>query len=153
MDGVTLTGPVPRMSTGSTPGPPIRQSAGMNEQDRVVELIGWTGPWSDDDPDANFKSDIAAYAHLDPLRTLHNLSNSIDVPIGALVHYVLAKWATEGSGGLLELGPRIARRLQEPFVEAEASGTDDARLAAYETVRQMVDWLNLPLDKPDIYPA
>lgn len=118
----------------------------------TIELSAWSGPWDDDDPDANFKADIAAYSHLDPLATLANLATSIDVPMGALVHYVLAKWATEGSGGLLELGPRMARRLREPFVKAEAAGTDDARLAAYDEVRQLVEWLNLPLDQPDVYP-
>lgn len=118
----------------------------------TIELSAWSGPWDDDDPDANFKADISAYSHLDPLVTLANLATSIDVPVGALVHYVLAKWATEGSGGLLELGPRMARRLREPFVKAEAAGTDDARLAAYDEVRQLVEWLNLPLDQPDVYP-
>ncbi|MEM7287406.1 MAG: DUF6027 family protein [Actinomycetota bacterium] len=118
----------------------------------TIELSAWTGPWDDDDRDANFKADIAAYAHLDPLSTLSNLSDSIDVPVGALVHYVLAKWATEGSGGLLELGPRMTRRLREPFARAEELDTDEARLEAYAEVRQLVEWLNIPLDQPDVYP-
>lgn len=120
--------------------------------DNRIRVEGWTGPWTDDDPDANFKADIAAYAHLEPLTTLRNLADSIDVPVGAIVHYVLAKWASEGSNGLLELGPRMARRLREPFVDAEEADTADARLEAYETVRQMVEWLNVPLDHPDVYP-
>lgn len=120
--------------------------------DASIRVEGWTGPWTDDDPDANFKTDIAAYAHLDPLSTLGNLADAIDVPVGAIVHYVLAKWATEGSNGLLELGPRMARRLREPFTVAEDVDTDDARLEAYETVRQIVEWLNVPLDQPDVYP-
>jgi len=118
-----------------------------------VTITGWSGSWSADDPDANFKADITAYSHLDPLVTITNLSESIGVPVGSIVHYVLAKWATEGSGGLLELGPRMARRLKEPFDRAEAEGTDEARLAAYDQARQMIEWLNLPLDRPDIYPA
>lgn len=120
--------------------------------DNLLRIEGWTGPWSSDDNDANFKADVAAYAHLDPLSTLGNLSDSIDVPVGAIVHYVLAKWATEGSNGLLELGPRMARRLREPFVAAESADTDEARLEAYETVRQIVEWLNVPLDQPEVYP-
>ena len=119
--------------------------------ENLLQLKGWIGPWADDDPDANFKADIAAYAALDPLRTIGNLSNSIDVPVGAIVHYILAKWATEGSGGLLELGPRMAKRLREPFVAAEEADTDEARLEAYETARQIVEWLNVPLDEPEIY--
>ena len=118
----------------------------------TVSVEGWTGPWPDGDKDANFKTDIAAYAHLDPLSTLANLSSAVDVPLGAIVHYVLAKWATEGSSGLLELGPRMARRLREPFLAAEAADTEEARLEAYETVRQIVEWLNVPLDQPDVYP-
>ncbi len=123
--------------------------AGEDNASTTVEIFGWTGPWSDDDRDANFKADIATHAPLDPLHTLANLSASIDVPVGALVHYVLAKWATEGSSGLLELGPRMTRRLNEPFLAAEAAGTDEARLAAYDEVRQIVSWLNVPLDHPE----
>jgi len=125
----------------------------MSPSSSSVEIAGWSGSWTDDDPDANFKTDIAAYSHLDPLSTITTLSESIDVPVGAIVHYVLAKWATEGSGGLLELGPRMVRRLKEPFDRAEAEGTDDGRLAAYDQARQMIEWLNLPLDRPEIYPA
>jgi len=87
-----------------------------------VELGPWSGPWSDDDSDANFKADVALYAR-----------------------YVLAKWATAGSGGLLELGPTMIHRLWQPVADAEAAGTDDARLKAYDQVRQMLAWLRLPL--------
>ena len=120
--------------------------------ENLISVEGWTGPWADDDPDANFKADIAAYAHLEPLSTLRNLGGSIDVPVGAIVHYVLAKWASEGSNGLLELGPRMARRLREPFLAAEEADTAEARLEAYEAVRQIVEWLNVPLDQPEVYP-
>ena len=33
----------------------------MADDSRVVELAGWSGPWADDDPDANFKRDVALY--------------------------------------------------------------------------------------------
>lgn len=122
-------------------------------QPTTITLEGWTGPWPDDDKDANFKAEIAAYAHLDPLSTIGNLSNSIDVPVGSIVHYILCRWASEGSSGLLELGPRMARRLREPMLVAEEADTDEARLAAYEQVRQMVEWLNVPLDEPEVYPG
>ena len=117
----------------------------------TLELTGWTGPWPDNDKDANLKADIAAHAHLDPLTTITNLINSCDVPVGAIVHYVLCRWASEGSSALLELGPRMTRRLREPFVSAEVDGTAEARMAAYEQVRQMVEWLNFPLDHPEVY--
>jgi hypothetical protein len=34
----------------------------------------------------------------------------------------------------------------EQFESAETIGTDDARLASYEIVRQMVAWLKSPLE-------
>ena len=123
----------------------------MADDSRAIELIGWSGPWADDDPDANFKRDVALYAHVDPLATVRNLGAALDIPVGALCHYVLAKWATEGSGGLLELGPRMVRRLSAICGDAEAAGTDDARLAAYEQLRGLITWLDFPLDQPDVY--
>ena len=116
---------------------------------RSVELSPWTGPWSEDDPDANFKGDVALYAHVDPMTTIDNLARAIDIPVGAIVRYVLAKWATAGSGGLLELGPTMIHRLWQPVADAEAAGTDEARLEAYHQVRQMLSWLRLPLVDPD----
>ena len=95
---------------------------------RSVELSPWSGPWSEDDPDANFKADVALYAHLDPMATIANLAQAMDIPEGAIVWYVLAKWATAGSGGLLELGPSMIHRLWQPVEEAEAAGTDADRL-------------------------
>ena len=112
----------------------------------VIELVRWAGPWSDDDPDANFKADVALYTMLDPLTTLEALSNSTGIPVGALVRYVLARWASAGSESLLSAGPSIIERMWATISDAEASGTPDARLAAYEVVRQMVAWLRAPLD-------
>jgi hypothetical protein len=119
--------------------------------DLNVVLQPWRGPWHDDDPDANFKSDVALYANVDPLATIRNLSDHLGVPVGALCHYVLAKWATAGSGGLLELGPTMTRRLAAVCQLAESEGTDDARLAAYTQLREMLEWLQYPLDHPDVY--
>jgi hypothetical protein len=116
---------------------------------RSVELVPWEGPWSQEDPDANFKADVALYSHVDPMTTVANLAEAIGMPEGAVVWYVLAKWASGGSGGLLELGPSMVHRLWEPIETAEASGTDDARLSAYEQLRQMISWLRLPLAEED----
>jgi hypothetical protein len=98
---------------------------GMDADARSVELVPWTGPWAEDDPDANFKADVALYARLDPMRTIDNLAEAMGLPPGAVVRYVLAKWASAGSGGLLELGPQMVHRLWEPVEQAEAAGTDD----------------------------
>jgi hypothetical protein len=117
----------------------------VSDDVRTVALVRWRGPWAEDDPDANFKADLALYANVDPMTTIERLAHAIDVPEGALVHYVLAKWASGGSGGLLELGPTMVHRLWEPVEEAERAGTDDARLRAYEQLRTMISWLRVPL--------
>ena len=117
----------------------------------VVALEAWTGPWPDDDKDANLKADVALYAKVDPMRTIRGLSASTNVPEGALVRWVLARWASEGASGLLELGPTFTRRLHEVCESAEASGDDDARLAAYHQLRQMIAWLHHPLAHPEVY--
>ena len=121
----------------------------MTSVGRLVELSPWSGPWSEGDPDANFKADVALYAHVDPMATVGNLAAAMGIPEGAIVWYVLAKWASAGSGGLLELGPSMVHRLWEPIAEAEADGSDEAHLAAYDRLHQMVSWLRLPLIDPD----
>ena len=122
-----------------------------SEDEPVVHLTRWVGPWAEDDPDANFKADVALYARLDPLETLRGMSDNVGVPVGALARYVLARYATGGSGGLLEIGPTMVHRLWEPVENAEDTGTDEARLAAYDQLRQMVEWLRFPLIHPGVY--
>ena len=124
----------------------------MTDPETVV-LEAWTGPWSDDDPDANYKAEIALYATQDPMTTLRALGDAIGVPVGAIARYVLARYATSGSGGLLELGPSMVHRLWEPIEAAEAVGTDEARLDAFHQLRQMVSWLRLPLVEEAGYPS
>jgi hypothetical protein len=134
---------------------PRGQTAGVavSESDQsVVRLESWSGQWSNDDPDANLKADIAAHCSLDPLETLVELSRSTGVPVGALARYVLARWATAGSGGLLEIGPEMIERLWAPIAEAETADDDAQRLAAYHRVREMLSWLRFPLEHPDAYP-
>ena len=69
---------------------------------------------------ANFKADVALYSHVDPMATISQLAGAMGIPEGAVVHYVLAKWASAGSGGLLELGPSMIHRLWAPVEKAEA---------------------------------
>ena len=120
-------------------------------EDDVVRLEPWTGPWEPDDPDANFKTDVAIYSHLEPMATIRGLAAAMNIPEGAIVRYVLAKYATGGSGSLLELGPTMIKRLWEPVKAAETADTDQARLAAYHQLRQMLSWLRLPLEDDSIY--
>ena len=117
----------------------------------LVDLSPWTGPWPDDDKDANLKADVALYAKVDPLRTVRGLAASTAIPEGAIVRWVLARWASEGSGGLLELGPTFTRRLHGVCTAAEAADSDEARLAAYHQLRQMISWLHHPLEHPQVY--
>ncbi|MEU3861030.1 DUF6027 family protein [Streptomyces sp. NPDC028722] len=118
----------------------------------VVCLRPWKGTWDKDDPHANFKSDVIGYGLLNPLETVRGMSRNLDIPVGAIVRYVLARWATGGSGGLLEIGPVMVPRLWAPVEEAEREDTDEQRLRAYHQLRQMLSWLKLPLDDPSIYP-
>ncbi|MER7922794.1 DUF6027 family protein [Streptomyces sp. NPDC096057] len=119
----------------------------------VVCLRRWKDTWPADDPHANFKTEVASYGLLDPLVTVRGMSRNLDIPVGAIARYVLAKWATGGSGGLLELGPVMVPRLWEPIAAAEEADSDEKRLAAYHQLRQMISWLKIPLDRPEVYPA
>jgi len=123
----------------------------VTDDDPTLRLQRWSGPWAPDDPDATFKAEVADYTRLDPTVTLRGLAEHTGVPAGALARYVLAKWATAGSGGLLELGPEMVGRLWEPIAAAEEADTDAARLAAYDTLKGLVSWLKVPLDHPEIY--
>ncbi|MFK8850760.1 DUF6027 family protein [Streptomyces sp. Ac-502] len=118
----------------------------------VICLRRWKGSWDSDDRHANFKSDVLAYGLLDPLETVRGMSRNLDIPVGAIVRYVLAKWATGGSGGLLEIGPVMVPRLWEPIAAAEEKDDDEERLRAYHQLRQMISWLKVPLDDPTVYP-
>ena len=88
---------------------------------------------------------MALYSRVEPMKTISALATAMDIPEGAVVHYVLAKWASAGSGGLLEIGPSMVHRLWGPVEQAEAVGTDTARLEAYGQLQQMISWLRLPL--------
>jgi hypothetical protein len=118
--------------------------------DESVELARWDGTWSDTDPFAGLKADVVAYGHLDPLATLRGLSDASGVPVGALARYVLARWATGGNEALLELGTSGVDHLATAIAHAEEAGTDDARLAAYEQLKELVTWLRAdpPTDDP-----
>lgn len=110
-----------------------------------MELAQYTGPWDDDDRDANFKAQVAEYTRNDPLPTLTTLSANTGVPVGALARYILVRWAAEGSEALMALGPTLVERLWAVVAEAEDEGTDAGRLQAYDQLRQMISWLRVPL--------
>jgi len=91
------------------------------------------------------------YSHVDPLKTLSGLSTAIGVPEGAIARYVLAKWASEGAAGILEVGPSMVKKLNKICRDAEISGDDQKRLLAFNEVSQIISWLNYPLDNPAVY--
>ena len=93
------------------------------------------------DPDANFKRDVALYSRIDPMPTLEGMSRNLNLPVGVIARYVLVKWATSGSEGAMELGPKVVGQMASIVAEAEESGEDGARLEAYEKLSGMVSWL------------
>ncbi|MCA1844583.1 MAG: DUF6027 family protein [Actinobacteria bacterium] len=115
--------------------------------DDVLTLERWTGPIDDGDPHANFKREVAAGALVDPLPTLGNLAEYVGLPLGAVCRHALVKWTSAGSDALLEVGPAWVLRLAEPVARAEAAGTEEARLAAYEELRGLLGWLAAGLDE------
>lgn len=127
----------------------LKSTGAGEEEGRWVLLQPYRGPWAEDDRNANFKQQVALYSKADPLSTLERMSRSQDVPVGALARYVLAKWAASGSDGLLEIGPRVVRQMQEVVEKAELADTDEARLRAYESLRQIISWLTVPLERDE----
>ena len=59
-----------RQWRNSAPSRRVTEASPSGDSVRSVELSPWSGPWSDDDPDANFKADVALYAHVDPMATI-----------------------------------------------------------------------------------
>jgi len=112
----------------------------------VVRLEAWTGPWTADDPNANFKADVALHSRADPLPALERLADFVGLPVGAVCRYALTRWVSAGAEALLEVGPAWVRRLQQPVERAEAEGTEPARLAAYEELRELLRWLASGID-------
>jgi len=112
-----------------------------------MQLYPYTDTWDDQDPHANFKADVAHYTLADPLPTLEGLSHATGVPVPCLVRYVLVKYAASNSDMLLAMGPLVLSQMEQHIRTAEAAGTDQARLAAYESLRQMVSWLRVGMSQ------
>ena len=106
-----------------------------------MDIYAYTDTWDDNDPHANFKSDVAQYTIIDPLPTLEGLSHATGVPVPCLVRYVLVKYAASGADALMAMGPLVLRQMQEQIDTAESAGTDESRLKAYEALCQIVSWL------------
>ena len=116
---------------------------------RTITLEEFIWAQDESDKDANFKKEVALYTMNDPMPTIDRISNNLDVPVGAIVKYILTKWAAYGSEALLEAGPDMVEKMSDIFEDAEKSGTENSRLQAYFSVKGIVSWLRVPLDDPD----
>lgn len=108
-----------------------------------MELYPYRDHWDETDPHANFKAEVAQYSEIDPLPTLENLSIDTGIPVPSLVRYILVKYTVSGAEALLAMTPFVFRQMEQHIEKAETAGTDAARLAAYESLRQMIGWLKL----------
>lgn len=113
----------------------------MTDTEASITLEPYRENWGDDDLHANFKSDVAVYTSHDPLPTLRNLSADTGVPLGAIVRYVLVKYATSGADALLAMTPIVFKQMQDHIAAAEAADTAAARLDAYASLKDMIAWL------------
>lgn len=109
----------------------------------MIDLPPYRDSWPPDDRHANFKSEVANYSIADPLPTLHNLSAGTGIPVECLIRYVLVKWAASGSEAMLAMGPIVFRQMSDIIEVAEQDGTGEARLKAYEALKQIVSWLSV----------
>lgn len=131
--------------TGDERGADAGHLCSVGEHGECIPCTPWQGQWSLDDPNANFKAEVRLHAHLDPRSTLDALARSVGLPTGAVVHFALCRYATWGSGGILEIGPSMIERLWEPIARADATDDDGARLDAYAELRSLIAWLRAPL--------
>ena len=119
----------------------------------TITLEPYTDTWPDDDPDAGFRTMVAEYSSLDGLATLEVLSRNKNIPLGAIVAFIVGQYSASGSDALLEIGPRVIGQMDSIVQEAESAGTDGARLEAYGSLRAIVSWLKVPLGDPDWRPG
>jgi hypothetical protein len=115
---------------------------------QTVMLEAYRGQWPADDPDAGFRQLVAEYSAINPMPTLEELGRRKEIPVGALVAFVLARYCASGSEALLYTGPLVVRQMAEIVQKAETNGTDPARLDAYRALAAIVSWLQVPLEDP-----
>lgn len=113
-----------------------------------MELRRYEDSWTEDDPHANFKAEVALYTRNDPMPMMVNLSKLTGIPVGSLIRYVLVKYGSEGTEVILHAGPRLVRRMSSICEEAALANSTEARLEAFESLRQIIGWLQFPLEGP-----
>jgi len=119
------------------------------------EITLKTYRWREDeaDRDANFKREVALYTLTDPMPTIETMSRNLRIPVGAIVKYILVRWAASGSEALLEMGPRVVRQMADIVKEAENCDRNQDRLIAYHKLAAIVSWLQVPLTDPRWQPG
>lgn len=110
-----------------------------------MELYPYTASWEENDPHANFKADVALYTVVDPIPTIEGLSRHTGIPIPCLIRYVLVKYSASNADALLAMGPLVVHQMEQLIATAEAEGSNEARLKAYDALRQIISWLRVGL--------
>ena len=77
-----------------------------------------------------FAEQAQAASAVDPMPTFEALSRETGVPVDALVHYALVRWASAGAEALMSLEPQVLRDL------VAARRRED-----WVAVGGMIDWL------------
>ena len=90
---------------------------------------------SRDDPDQNFRDDVARSLQVDPKPTLENLARSTELTYDEVAHYALVRYASSGAEALLAVDSIALRQL----IEARKLG-DWAKVGA------IIDWLEAGLN-------
>ena len=108
-----------------------------------MQLYPYTDSWDEHDPHANFKADVSLYTVADPLPTIEGLSQHTGVPVPCLIRYILVKYATSNADALLAMGPLVIHQMEQLIATAESEDSNQARLRAYDALRQIVSWLGV----------
>jgi len=78
----------------------------------------------------DFARQVELSAQVDPLPTFRRLSETTGVPVDALVHHALVRWASAGSEALMAIEPQVLRDL------IQARERED-----WQAVAGIIDWL------------
>jgi hypothetical protein len=77
-----------------------------------------------------FARQVELSGAVDPMQTFRNLSEATGVPVDALVHHALVRWASAGAEALMAVEPQVLRDL------IAARKRED-----WAAVAGIVDWL------------
>jgi hypothetical protein len=87
------------------------------------------------DRHANFRADVDLSRRVDPMPTFQALAQATGLPVEAVVHHALVRYASEGGAALLALEPHALRAL------ISARKKED-----WPKVAGIIDWLEAGLE-------